>query len=294
METSRNESEDEQVDNATVITEEYPSNKTAILENLSDDNANHNGHPMEMAMTTTITNQEQHDGLNISNGIIIDDQQRKDPTPPPEQDLDDDDNVNESSFNNNIPPEFSQAGTSSLFLHSGGGGNSSSVNSSSSTTNNTTTSISLAPISVTPSRKEELLRQAQADRLAWIRKVSLPYNHHHHYHHSSRRRRQRQRPLPQMYYGVDTTTIENVLLPDDDDDDEKEERLDQLWTQDDRLRMLHSSHAVQRLPSVTRILTHLYGMDQDEKGGNEGGLTVATLAARIQSVVRSLWRRAFK
>jgi hypothetical protein len=77
--------------------------------------------------------------------------------------------------------------------------------------------------SVTPSRKNELLLQARADRIAWIQRVPLPYQ-----------------------------TCKTFPLASTDDP----------WSQDDCLALLRDSSAVQSLPSIPNVLSSLYGMEE--------------------------------
>jgi hypothetical protein len=77
--------------------------------------------------------------------------------------------------------------------------------------------------SVTPNRKNELLLQARADRIAWIQRVPLPY------------RKCESSPS---------------ICTDDP------------WIQDDRLALLRDSNAVQSLPSIPNVLSSLYGMEE--------------------------------
>lgn len=86
----------------------------------------------------------------------------------------------------------------------------------------TVTSPETAP-SVTPSRKNELLLQARADRIAWIQRVPLPYR------------------KCQSSPSVCT---------------------DDPWSQNDRLALLKDSNAVQSLPSIPNVLSSLYGMEE--------------------------------
>lgn len=77
--------------------------------------------------------------------------------------------------------------------------------------------------SVTPSRKNELLLVARADRIAWIQKVPLPYQ-----------------------------TFKTIRPTPADDP----------WSHDDRLVLLRDSNAVQSLPSIPNVLSSLYGEEE--------------------------------
>jgi hypothetical protein len=77
--------------------------------------------------------------------------------------------------------------------------------------------------SVTPSRKNELLLEARADRIAWIQKAPLPYQ-----------------------------TFKTIRPAAADDP----------WGQDDRLVLLRDVNAVQSLPSIPNVLSSLYGEEE--------------------------------
>jgi hypothetical protein len=81
--------------------------------------------------------------------------------------------------------------------------------------------------SVTPSRKNELLTQARADRIAWIQRVPLPYQ-----------------------------TFKTFRSASTDDP----------WSQDDRLALLRDFNAVQSLPSILNVLLSLYGKEESTPG----------------------------
>jgi hypothetical protein len=77
--------------------------------------------------------------------------------------------------------------------------------------------------SVTIDRKNDLLLQARADRMAWIQTVPLPYSK------------------------KSTRSTEDKVDP---------------WNEDDRLTLLRNSNAVQSLPCIPQVLSSLYGMEQ--------------------------------
>lgn len=88
---------------------------------------------------------------------------------------------------------------------------------------NILTLVETAAPSVTPSRKNELLLQARADRLAWIQSVPLPY------------------------ISTNSSTAHDAGLDP--------------WNSDDRLVFLRDSNAIQSLPSMPQVLSSLYGIE---------------------------------
>ena len=106
---------------------------------------------------------------------------------------------------------------------------------------------------VTVERKEELLAQARADRLEWIRKVPLPYK-------SDKRN--------------------GSALEDSETD------LDQVWERDPRLAELKKTFVVQQSPSAVQVLSHLYGLgstsDMDEIGNSA---LVDTISQRVGAIL---------
>jgi Vacuolar sorting protein 9 (VPS9) domain len=121
----------------------------------------------------------------------------------------------------------------------------------------------LVPTSVTCERKEALLQQARGDRLQWIRKVPLPY--------------QPPPPPPQQQQHDDNNS--------NDADSNTKCSSSWWWHQDERLRQLKNSHAVQQLPTALMVLSHLYGIpnhnnDQEDEAVQEIGERVASIIAK--------------
>ena len=104
------------------------------------------------------------------------------------------------------------------------------------------------PKSVTAFRKNELLEQARASRLEWIRKAPFPYDSRHH----SKRK-----------------MASSSSSSDIDDDDI------------DPLELLRETHAGRQLPTALQVLEHLYGFP--ERANENAAKHISSILANIQA-----------
>jgi hypothetical protein len=110
---------------------------------------------------------------------------------------------------------------------------------------------------VTSERKEALLAQARADRLAWIRNVPLPYK-----------------------AGSKTTISTREAST--------EGQLSEIWERDPRLAELKNTFVVQQSASALQVLSHLYGISQESDLGTGTETTnnsLQSISERVGSIL---------
>lgn len=108
-----------------------------------------------------------------------------------------------------------------------------------------------ASSAVTAERKEVLLAQARADRLEWIRKVPLPYE--------CEKKQLRNSTSDSMY--------------------------SKLWERDPRLAELKNTFVVQQSESALRVLSHLYGIDQDIESIENSSESIGMISKRVGAII---------
>lgn len=113
------------------------------------------------------------------------------------------------------------------------------------------TAFASTSTAVTAERKEVLLAQARADRLDWIRMVPLPYK-------------------------CDGKSANDSRL---------DSLYSELWEKDPRLAELKNTFVLQQSESALRVLSHLYGIDQEIESDENSGESVEMVSKRVGAIL---------